>query len=234
ASLSSVFSCMQAHGWRGFVTYQPAGRYWPFQGIETGIYVLLAAALIAVTFVVVRRRDAELRPGGSSGKGSADRAAWVRAGLARVAVDHEAGLVDRLEVLGRDVLEQRHQVIGPLREGGAAEVPVAAVVGQDQAVVLHFDQDGLGVGAVRLRRSTEAGHVEARLEAEAGAHRRPAGDAAGARLVPGRPDIGGRGGLGGEPDRVRDRRAGADRLLDLRVVQQPGQDRQPGRVGRGP
>ena len=57
-SMTSVFSCMQAHGWRGFVTYQPAGRYWPFQGIETGIYVLLAAALVAVAFVVVRRRDA--------------------------------------------------------------------------------------------------------------------------------------------------------------------------------
>ena len=57
-SMSPVFSCMQAHGWRGFVTYQPAGRYWPFQGIETGIYVLLAAALIAVTFAVLSRRDA--------------------------------------------------------------------------------------------------------------------------------------------------------------------------------
>jgi hypothetical protein len=56
--LSAVFSCMQAHGWRGFATYQPASRYWPFQGIETGIYLLLAAALIAVTFVTVRRRDA--------------------------------------------------------------------------------------------------------------------------------------------------------------------------------
>jgi hypothetical protein len=29
-----------------------------FQGIETGIYVVLAAALIAVAFVIVRRRDA--------------------------------------------------------------------------------------------------------------------------------------------------------------------------------
>jgi hypothetical protein len=57
-SESAVFSCMQAHGWRGFATYQPSGRYWPFQGIETGIYVLLAAALIAVTFAVLRRRDA--------------------------------------------------------------------------------------------------------------------------------------------------------------------------------
>jgi ABC-2 family transporter protein len=58
SSMSAVFSCMQAHGWRGFATYQPADRYWPFQGIETGIYVLLAAALVAVTFVIVRRRDA--------------------------------------------------------------------------------------------------------------------------------------------------------------------------------
>lgn len=55
---SAVFSCMQAHGWRGFATYQPASRYWPFQGIETGIYLLLAAALIAVAVVIVRKRDA--------------------------------------------------------------------------------------------------------------------------------------------------------------------------------
>jgi hypothetical protein len=57
-SMNAVFSCMQAHGWRGFTTYQPGSRYWAFQGIETGIYVLLAAALIAVTFAIVRRRDA--------------------------------------------------------------------------------------------------------------------------------------------------------------------------------
>jgi hypothetical protein len=55
---TALFSCMQAHGWRGFVTYQPGSRYWPFQGIETGIYLLLAVALIAVTFAIVRRRDA--------------------------------------------------------------------------------------------------------------------------------------------------------------------------------
>ena len=42
----------------GFVTYQPAGRYWTFQGIETGIFVVLAAALIAVTAVTLLRRDA--------------------------------------------------------------------------------------------------------------------------------------------------------------------------------
>jgi len=33
-------------------------RFWPFQFIETGIFVALAAVLIAVTFFVVRRRDA--------------------------------------------------------------------------------------------------------------------------------------------------------------------------------
>jgi hypothetical protein len=40
------------------VTYQPASRFWAFQGIETGIFVVLAAVLLAVTFWVLRRRDA--------------------------------------------------------------------------------------------------------------------------------------------------------------------------------
>jgi hypothetical protein len=57
--MSAVFSCMASHGWRGFATYQAASRYWPFQGIETGIFVLLAGALVAVAFVIVRRRDAQ-------------------------------------------------------------------------------------------------------------------------------------------------------------------------------
>ena len=51
-------SCMQASGFRGFTTYQPASHYWPFQGIETGIYLALAAALLAVTVLVIRHRDA--------------------------------------------------------------------------------------------------------------------------------------------------------------------------------
>jgi hypothetical protein len=53
-----TLSCLAAHGYRGLITYQAAGRYWAFQGIETGIFVLLAAALIAVTAIVVLRRDA--------------------------------------------------------------------------------------------------------------------------------------------------------------------------------
>ena len=52
-------SCAQAlTRFRGFLTYQPAGRYWAFQGIETGIFVLLAAILLAVAVVVLLRRDA--------------------------------------------------------------------------------------------------------------------------------------------------------------------------------
>ena len=43
---------------RGFVTYQPADRFWTFQLIETGIFVLIAAALLAVTALVLARRDA--------------------------------------------------------------------------------------------------------------------------------------------------------------------------------
>ena len=57
ASQHAVLACAQAHHIRAYLTYQPAGRYWAFQGIETGIFVLLAAALIAVTFAVLSRRD---------------------------------------------------------------------------------------------------------------------------------------------------------------------------------
>ena len=58
ASEHAVLACAQAHHIRAFLTYQPAGRYWAFQGIETGIFVLLAAALLAVAFAAVTRRDA--------------------------------------------------------------------------------------------------------------------------------------------------------------------------------
>lgn len=57
-SLHAAVTCMRASGFRGFVTYQPASRWWAFQGIETGIFLALAAALIAAALVVVRRRDA--------------------------------------------------------------------------------------------------------------------------------------------------------------------------------
>jgi hypothetical protein len=54
----SLPSCMTAHGFHVLITYQPAGRFWAFQGIEAGIFLVLAAALIAVTFRLVLARDA--------------------------------------------------------------------------------------------------------------------------------------------------------------------------------
>jgi hypothetical protein len=56
--LQAALSCMTAHGYRGYVTYQPASRFWAFQGIETGIFLVLAAALLGVAFWVLKRRDA--------------------------------------------------------------------------------------------------------------------------------------------------------------------------------
>jgi hypothetical protein len=58
ASYQAVSSCATAHHVQAFITYQPASRYWAFQGIETGIFVALAAALLALAFIVIRRRDA--------------------------------------------------------------------------------------------------------------------------------------------------------------------------------
>jgi hypothetical protein len=58
ASYHAVSSCATAHHVLAFVTYQPASRYWAFQGIETGIFVALALGLLAMTYLVVTRRDA--------------------------------------------------------------------------------------------------------------------------------------------------------------------------------
>jgi hypothetical protein len=58
SQISSALTCMARLGYRSFATYQPGYRFWAFQFIETGIFVAFAAALIAVTFLVVRSRDA--------------------------------------------------------------------------------------------------------------------------------------------------------------------------------
>jgi hypothetical protein len=52
-------SCRAAlTGYHSFITYQPADRFWTFQGIETGVFVALAVILLTVTAVVLIRRDA--------------------------------------------------------------------------------------------------------------------------------------------------------------------------------
>jgi hypothetical protein len=57
AQISPALACMSRLGYHSFATYQPGYRFWPFQFIETGIFVALAAALIAVTYLIVLRRD---------------------------------------------------------------------------------------------------------------------------------------------------------------------------------
>ena len=56
--MNAFYSCMTSRGFAQYFTYQPADRYWPFQFIEAGIFVALAAGLIALTFAVISRRDA--------------------------------------------------------------------------------------------------------------------------------------------------------------------------------
>jgi hypothetical protein len=58
AAVNKVLSCADTHGFRQYTTYQPGSHYWPLQGIEAGLYLAMAAALLAVTFYAVRRRDA--------------------------------------------------------------------------------------------------------------------------------------------------------------------------------
>jgi hypothetical protein len=45
-------------GWRRVITYQPAGRFWTFQAIETSIFVLLGVAAIMAAVLLLRRRPA--------------------------------------------------------------------------------------------------------------------------------------------------------------------------------
>ena len=51
-----LFQCIHNHGWLAFTTYQPADRFWPFQGIEAAIVVALAVGLLALAIWWVRRR----------------------------------------------------------------------------------------------------------------------------------------------------------------------------------
>jgi hypothetical protein len=40
------------------ITYQPASRFWAFQGIEAAIFIVLAAGLVALACRMVLTRDA--------------------------------------------------------------------------------------------------------------------------------------------------------------------------------
>ena len=51
-------ACLARAGYHTITSYQPASRYWTFQWIEVGIFVALAAVLVAVAVIAVRRHDA--------------------------------------------------------------------------------------------------------------------------------------------------------------------------------
>ena len=55
---SDFNACLHAHGWLSTIVWQPADRYWAFQGVESGVLVALALALVALTIWLVRRRIA--------------------------------------------------------------------------------------------------------------------------------------------------------------------------------
>ncbi len=52
----ALLECLDSHGVRIAVTYQPASRFWAFQWTETTIYVALALALAGYSFWRIRRR----------------------------------------------------------------------------------------------------------------------------------------------------------------------------------
>ena len=54
-SKGTVTECLAAHGFQQLDNYQPASRFWTFQGIETGLFVALTALLLLTLWSVTRR-----------------------------------------------------------------------------------------------------------------------------------------------------------------------------------
>jgi hypothetical protein len=50
--------CLSSHGFRQLTTYQPANRFWAFQGIESAIFIVLAALLVGFAYWRTLARDA--------------------------------------------------------------------------------------------------------------------------------------------------------------------------------
>jgi hypothetical protein len=56
AQKQDVFHCLAAHGYQQLDVYQPASRFWAFQGIETAIFACLAVLLLGLAFYWVTNR----------------------------------------------------------------------------------------------------------------------------------------------------------------------------------
>ena len=55
--LDQIGACLATYDLHETVTYQPASHYWPLQWYETGIFLVLAAALSGFCFWWIRRRQ---------------------------------------------------------------------------------------------------------------------------------------------------------------------------------
>jgi len=51
-------ACLAAHGYQNHIAYLPASRFWPVQGVESGIFLILALALAIFTYWSVTTREA--------------------------------------------------------------------------------------------------------------------------------------------------------------------------------
>jgi hypothetical protein len=49
-------TCLHRLGVHTLTTYQPASRFWTFQGIEFAIYAVLALVMVGAAALLVRRR----------------------------------------------------------------------------------------------------------------------------------------------------------------------------------
>lgn len=54
----SLIPCLTSHGFSNALTFQPANRFWEFQGLESGLFLVLAAGLIVLSYRRVLGRDA--------------------------------------------------------------------------------------------------------------------------------------------------------------------------------
>src|SRR4051812_46061610 len=132
------------------------------------------------------------------------------------------GALHDLEGAAGDPLQLVQVLVVPAAVAAAGEEPVAAVVGDDQAVALHRQSD-------RLRGTAEAAETVTGLQSQAQAHRRRARGGG----------VTGAGGGGVAPGVAGAREGDANRMFeaaggDLVVADETGEDRQAGGVGRGP
>jgi hypothetical protein len=58
ADMGAVLPCLAAHGYQQVIAYQPAGRFWMFQGIESAIFIVLAVTMLVLAYRRVLSRDA--------------------------------------------------------------------------------------------------------------------------------------------------------------------------------